>query len=246
VLQLQPRYSNSAGRLLAILENIKANQQYVIQLGPLFFGEQPTKDAAQKSLLCIKSLSQLHSIYAEFIKDLSDADIPDEEKNVLIKGTSSLVTMMYPVSAEQNMRAVSEAEKALLEVCATRLPKENIIEPDDLEQILQSIVGLKQCVSELTAGSILKTILLELIRLSEDAINRFNIYGAKGLKKAFKSMLAEVAEIYLQDDEDVSEIKDTSSWKKATEHLKKFDVVAAKVMKYKPLIEKASGFLLGG
>jgi hypothetical protein len=244
--QLQPRYPNSAGRLLAVLESIKPNQQYIVQLGSLFFDEKPTKDPAQLALLSIKSLSQLHTIYAEFIQDLSDADIPDEEKNVLIKGTASLATMMYPNTAHTNMRAVNEAEKALLEVCATRLPKENIIEPDDLELIFQSISELKQCVSELKSGSILKTILLELIRLSEDAINRFNIYGAKGLKKAFKNMLAEVAEIYLQDDEDLSEIKDSNSWKKASEHLKKFDSVAAKAMKYKPLIEKASGFFLGG
>jgi hypothetical protein len=152
---------------------------------------------------------------------------------------------MYPASADQPIRSVSEAEKALLEVCATRLPKESIIEPEEFDQILQSINDLKECVSELEEGSILKTILLELIRLSEDAISRFNIYGAKGLKRAFKNMLAEVSEIYLQDDEDVSEIKDTTSWNKATEHLKKFDVVAAKAMKYKPYIEKVSGFLIG-
>jgi hypothetical protein len=246
VSQIQPRYPNSAGRLLAILEIIKPNQYYIAQLGPLFFDEKPTKDVAQLALLGIKSLSQLHSIYAEFIQDLSEADIPDEEKNVLIKGTSSLASIMYPNTAHTNMRAVNDAEKALLEVCATRLPKENIIEPDDFEQVLQSIIELKKCVSELAEGSILKTILLELIRLSEDAISRFNIYGAKGLKKAFKNMLAEVSEIYLQDDEDVSEIKDTASWSKATEHLKKFDLVAAKAMKYQPYIEKVSGFLLGG
>ncbi|MFT6987168.1 MAG: hypothetical protein ACJAT7_003021 [Psychromonas sp.] len=242
---LKPRYPNSAGRLLAILENVKPNKPFISELGPLFFEEAPTKDAAQKALLSIRSLSQLHSIYAEFIKDLSEADIPDEEKNVLITGTASLVSMMYPTSADQNMRAVNAAEKALLEVCATRLPKENVIEPDDIENILQSIIELKQCVSDLPAGSILKTILLELIRLSEDSINRFNIYGAKGLKKAFKNMLAEVAEIYLQDDEEVSEIKKSNAWKKASEHLKIFDSVAAKAMKYKPLIEQASGYLLG-
>jgi len=245
VKNLTPKYHNSAGRLLAILESLKSNQPVVNELGPLFFGEAATQDVKHKSLLGIKSITQLHIIYANFVEDLENAEMGDEEKAVLMKGLASLTTLMYPTSTDQGMRVVSEAEKALLEVCATRLPKENVIETEDIELILSSIQELKDLVVDLPEKSVLKTILLELIRLSEDAISRFNIYGAKGLKTAFKGMLAEVAEVYLQDEEDVSEIRDNKGWKKVTNHLKTMDKVAAKVMKYKPLIEKTSNFLLG-
>lgn len=241
----QPRYPNSAGRLLSILENIKGGQSFVVQLGPLFFNEIPRDDIAQKTLLGIKAMNQLHLIYVSFVEDLDEADIPQEEKSVLLKGLESLNSLMYASSMDQAMRIPTEAEKALLEVCATRLPKENNLEAEDLELISKSIFDLKALVGELTSNSILKTVLLELIRLSEDSINRFNIYGAKGLKSAFKNMLAEVAGIYLQDQEDVAEIKNTTAWGKVTDHLKTFDKVASSVVKYKPLLEKASGFMLG-
>jgi len=245
VSNFQPKYPNSAGRLLYVLENLKQGQSFVVQLGPLFFNEKPSNDITQKTLLGIKAINQLHVIYASFVQDLNDADIPDEEKSVLLNGLASLNSLMYAPNMDQAMRAPNEAEKALLEVCATRLPKENIIEEDDLALISESISDLKKMVGDLSNDSILKTILLELIRLSEDSINRFNIYGAKGLKSAFKNMLAEVAEIYLQDQEDTSQIKDTKAWGKVTSHLKTFDKVASKVVKYKPLLEKASGFMLG-
>ncbi len=244
--KLEPKYPNSAGRLLAILDSVKSNVSFIDQLGPLFFDKkQIQKDIAHNSVLGVDVIVQLHLVYGEFVKDLANADIPDEEKNVLINGLSSLKSMMYPVNSGQNMRAVSDAEKALLEVCATRLPKENVISDNDVELIKSSIEALKDSIHELPSDSILRTVLLELVRLSEDSINRFNIYGSKGLKKAFKNMLAEVAEIYLQDEEDVSQVKDTTAWTKAKDHLQKFDAVAAKAMKYKPLIEKASGYLLG-
>jgi len=245
VKNLTPKYHNSAGRLLALLESLKPNQPVVNQLGPLFFDEPVTNKIPQKSLLGIKSITQLHILYANFVEDLEKAEIGDDEKAVLIKGLASLTSLMYPTNLDQSMRPVNEAEKALLEVCATRLPRENIIETEDIDIILASIQELKSLVIDLPPKSVLKTILLELIRLSEDSINRFNIYGGKGLKAAFKGMLAEVAELYLQDEEDVSEIRDTKDWDKVTKHLKTMDKIAAKVMKYKPLIEKTSNFLLG-
>ena len=104
---------------------------------------------------------------------------------------------------------------------------------------------LRETIEELPDGSVLRKILLELARLSEDSVNRFNIYGAKGIKKAFKDMLAEVAEVYLQDEEEISEAKNTPAWRKIVIHIKMFDNVAAKAMKYKPLLEKASQFLIG-
>ncbi len=231
------QYPNSAGRLLIILNQLKPNQAAGGQLIPLMFGSAKTNEPKSIGL---KSLLELHILYAEFIPDLDDADIPNTEKNVLVKGLSSLESMMYPSSVGEGMRGVTEAEKALLEVCATRLPKEKVIDDEDLVKVQESIQTLKKSISELPPESILRNVLLELIRLSEDSINRFNIYGAKGLKKAFKSMLAEVAEIYMQNDEDVSDIKDSDAWGNALKHLKLFDFVASKAMQYSPLLERTT------
>jgi len=242
----QPRYPNSAGRLLAILEEIQSGKPAAQQLVPMIFGEQAPNEDKDLSIQGVKAITELHIIYATFLQDLADSNMGDDERTVIEKGLSSLENLMYPIALNEGLREVSEAEKALLEVCATRLPKENTIDEVDLDKINESIRSLKDAIKELDNQPTLKNILLELTRLSEDSINRFNIYGANGLKKAFKSMLSEVSEIYLQDIEDISEIKDNPAWDKAVKHLKLFDSIAAKAMKYRPLLEKASQYFLGG
>jgi len=241
----EPKYPNSAGRLLAILEAIQSGKPVAQQLVPILFWEEAPSNEKDISLQGVKAVTELHILYATFLQDLADSNMSKEERTVLEKGLSSLENLLYPIALNQGLREVSEAEKALLEVCATRLPKENIIDETDFENIKESIQSLRTAISELDNHPTLKNILLELARLSEDSINRFNIYGAEGLKKAFKNMLAEVAEVYLQDDEDIVEIKENPAWDKAVKHLKLFDSVAAKAMKYRPLIEKASQYFIG-
>ena len=124
-----PKYPNSAGRLLAILEGLVQNRTPLThQLLPLMLGKPMPNEEHQQSIESIKVLTELHFMYVEFLQDLANAEIPAEEKGVLEKGLSSLATLMYPAASNQGARAVSESEKALLEVCATRLPKENILE----------------------------------------------------------------------------------------------------------------------
>ena len=67
-------------------------------------------------------------------------------------------------------------------------------------------------------------------------MDQYTIHGARGFKDAFKKMLAELMEVYLDEGSQVSK---KSWWKKAVGHAKLFDGVAAKLMKYKPLLENA-------
>ena len=240
----KPRYLNSAGRLLAVLESLQPKKT-AEQLIAIMFDSEPPKDAGDLSIIGIKAITELHLLYVTFLQDLTDANISDKEKSVLQSGLSTLENLMYPAALNQGMRPASESEKALLEVCATRLPEEDDLAEEDLNRIRESIKSLRDTIEELPSDSVLRRILLELTRLSEDAVNRFNIYGAKGLKRAFKDMLAEVAEVYLQDEEKLSEIKETSNWQILVQHLKLFDSIAAKLMKYTPYIEKGKQFLLG-
>ncbi len=244
--ETKPKYSNSAGRLLAILETLKQNQSAAQQLVPIMLGKSEPKDNKIVAIDGIKVVIELQKMYLEFLEDLDNADIGEEERSVLIKGLSSLDTLIFIHAVNQGMRQATESEKALLEVCATRLPKENNINDNDTKKIKESIDELRGAIDKLPNDSVLRQMLLELARISEDAINRFHIYGAKGLKRAFKEMLSEVSEIYIQEEENVTEIKGSTAWKKIVEHLKLFDSIAAKGMKYRPLLEKASQYLLGG
>lgn len=242
----EAKYQNSAGRLLAVLESLDSKQASYSYLIPIFFDKKPPDDQKQQSILGMKAVTELHILYAEFLEDLSNADIGEDEKSVLEKGLVSLESLMFPQAMNQAVRALSDAEKALLEVCATRLPKEIKVSAEDFEAIRNSINSLRSEVNQLPERSVLRELLLELVRLSEDSINRYHIYGAGGLKNAFKSMLSEVAEIYMQNEEDADELKSSPAWENAVDHLKLFDAVASKVMEYRPLIESASKLLLGG
>ena len=246
MIKVEPKYLNSAGRLLAILQCINDGQSVSDQLIPLVFGEHPGNDQKRVSSLGVKAITELHILYANFLDDLASADMEDEERTVLEKGLTSLQSLMYPQALNQGLRAPSDAEKALLEVCATRFSRENPVADEDIDCIRESISYLREQVDICAKNLVLRKILLEIIRLSEDSINRYHIYGAEGLKKAFKGMLSEVAEIYMQDENAQSEIRNSSAWNKAVEHLKLFDTVASKTMEYQPLIETASQFLLGG
>jgi len=97
----------------------------------------------------------------------------------------------------------------LLKVCATFIVQDAPIPKDDLEAIRASITNLRSQVESGSLPPALRKALLELIRLSEDAISRFKIYGARGLKKAIKSMLADAAELYGMTDsqKDAEELK---------------------------------------
>tara|TARA_B100000959_G_C14990065_1_gene627455 strand:- start:1595 stop:2323 length:729 start_codon:yes stop_codon:yes gene_type:complete len=241
---MEIKYLNSAGRLLAILQNLKEGEGIGHQLVPIMLGLD-SSTGNNISIDGVKALTELHNLYATFLQDIEDADLGDDERAVLQNGLTSLESLMYPLAVNQGARKVSEAEKALLEVCATRLQKESPISKEDIAEIRKSIDMLKETIEENTTSEVLRTILLELVRLSEDSLNRYNIYGAKGLKRAFKNMLSEVAEIYLQDKESEGDIKKSVTWTKLIAHLKLFDSVASKTLKYRPLLEKASQFLIG-
>ncbi|MCP5004013.1 MAG: hypothetical protein GY941_08740 [Planctomycetes bacterium] len=237
-------YENSAGRLLSILNGLKQSQPANIQLIPIF-ALGPIRKGRKGTAQGIKAITELQLLYIKFLSDLDDTQIGSDEKRVLLKGLSSLESLVYIPAFNSPLRLASEAEKAILEVCATKLSHENRPTEDELKNITKSISNLNKIILDSNVSTILKNILLELIRLSDDSIKRYHIYGAKGLKKAFKGMLAEVAEIYMLEETEAHKITKSKEWKAAFEHIKLFDSVASRVNEYKPLIESATQFLLG-
>lgn len=84
--------------------------------------------------------------------------------------------------------------------------------------------------------------LLEIVRLSRNAVEQYNIYGARGFKAAFKRMLSELMEVYF--DQGADKVKDKAWWKQAVEHVKLIDAMAARLEKYRPLLESAGRIFL--
>ena len=240
-------YRNSAGRLLTLLSSFPNNQQIYEFLPGLITGN-PGKSQWDKQQLSVIALMELDKLYREFLQDMADAQISDEQRNVLLSGLNHINQTVYPMALNGQMRLLTETEKSLLEVCATIIPQEDALEKEDIDKIRESVASLRSLVEEGEISLTLKKALLELIRLTEDAINRFSIHGAKGLKRAFKAMLGEAGDLYASErakgKED--ELKKSGVWSAISKHLRTVDSVVAKIQRYQPYLEKGLPILLGG
>ena len=238
-------YQNSAGRLLAILNTLPNGQPY-LDVIPKMFG---TTGTTQEEVLqaCLTGLMEIHKLYLAFRQDMFDADISEQQRKVILSGLVNLQQSIYPTSMGAGFRRPTDAEKSLLEVAATIIPQEAKLQKDDIEKIRESITSLRLLVEDAEISPTIRKVLLELIRISEDAISRFNIHGARGLRKAFKEMLGEAAEIYgLTGEGEREALKKSGAWASIVKNLKVFDEVGARLLKYKPMLENASRLLLGG
>ena len=94
-----------------------------------------------------------------------------------------------------------------------------------------------------------ETMRLKQNLLMTDSISRFNIHGASGLKRAFKAMLGEASDLYLSEaakgKEAEAEFGNSRAWQAIMRHIKTFDRVAGRILKYQPLLEKGLQILLG-
>ncbi len=241
----EPKYQNSAGRLLALLTAPPSGQTFA-EVFPKTFG-LPMASQDEKVRSCFTALGEIETVYLEFKRDLVDATTNEQQRNVLLSGLATVPQCFYPMQLNATYRGLTEAEKSLLEVCATMISQEEPLRPDDIKTIRESLADLRKFLEQSDIASTLRKVLLDLIRLSEDAISRFNVYGARGLRRTFKTMLGEAAEFYgnMQQSSEAERGKSAEGWKKITHHLKVFDSVASKLLKYQPLFESTVQLFIG-
>lgn len=242
----EPAYQNSAGRLLAILTSLPNNAAYIEAI-PNLFGKD-SKKPQEKQQACLAGLLDLHNLYVEFQQDMQDVQIPEQQRAVLLKGLAGLSQVFYPIQMNTAFRSPTDAEKSLLEVCATILSQEPVLQKDDIKAIRDSIVALRALVEDANISPTIRKVLLDLIRMSEDAISRFSIHGARGLRKAYKAMLAEALDTCASVSTvgEREELTKSNAWAAIVKHLKIIDTVASRLLKYTPVIEFAARLMLGG
>lgn len=234
---------NSAGRLLNLLEQLEG-KTVVPHLLVATRKVNPGAVKAMPKIESIKAISELHNVYFKFVEDLENSSLTEEQQAEFTKGLNSLSDIACPTALNQTFRKLSEPERALLRVVATLLKKENVIDNDEFNEIIDKLGELKSLIKSLPNDHILRPMLLELIRLGTDAIDRYDIYGAEGLKKAFKGMLSEVAELQMKNGEATSEIRKTKEWEDTISYITLFDKVASKALQYYPVLAGSANLLL--
>lgn len=229
--------SNSASRLIKILNTLRNNCNYIDNF-KIFYKADPKLTPAALHILCYEGLSEIQLLYSQFKDDMHNSSMDQDQIETLLSGVKSIEDCIYPNQLGSKFRGLTETEDSLLSVCAAFLQDEGKLTKDDITSIRESIVSLRKLIEDSNISPTLRKVLLELVRLTEDAISRFNIHGAKGLKRALKSMLGEVAELYPNDIEN-------ESWKNTIlGHLKLIDGIASRVLTYKPMIENTAQILI--
>ena len=241
-----PEYRNSAGRLLRLLEMLKPGAPYYKTIASLYGHEPPQKVAAElKGELYLDFMQIVSSAYHQFLDDIeATTAIPDATKPVMRDGLSKLVEIVYPANSSSPPRALQDAEIAVLRMAGSMIPEEDEMAADDKAKIAESIKQLGGTIEGAELPKSVRVALLEIVRLSRNSLDQYNIYGARGFKKAFKRMLSELMEVYLEQGPE--NVKDKDWWKQALDHVKQIDAVAGRLLKYKPLLESLGTLLLGG
>ena len=243
-LPATPEFSNSAGRLLSLLNllNSGKNQNHFDVIASLYGRTKAENDF--KAQAYVHFMSMVSQTFSDFIGDIRTSEkIPDASRQVILDGIGRVMTLAHPINPTSAPQALQGAEVALLRMAGSMLDAEPELEQDDVDAIRKSIDELWADVEGSDISKSAKTAMLELCKLSRSSIDYYRIQGARGFKKAFKGMLAELMAVYLDEGTDVQK---TAWWKKAVGHAKLFDTVAAKLSKYKPLLESASTLFLGG
>jgi hypothetical protein len=242
----EPRYRNSAGRLLAILTSFPKDKQVWDFLPELMTGT-PGKSTQEKHQICSEELYEIQKLYHQFQQDM--LDVSDHTRKETLSNLKNIYQIVYPAGVNQVARLLTESERTALQIVQTMIPEEDKLEKNDLDAIRESIASLRQLVEESDISPALRKALLELIRLSEESISRFNIRGASGLKRAFKSMLGEASSLYLSEaakgKEAETEFAHSRVWQTIVSHIKTVDRIAGRILKYQPLLEKGFQLLLG-
>jgi len=177
------------------------------------------------------------------MSDLTDAGIPDTTKQTLREGLKGVGSVLNPVQLQGACKRIGDAERAVLELAATLLPQGDVLIKTDLDQIRESLAGLQKLTEEADISPTLKKSILELIRLTNDAIARFRIHGASGFKKRFKQMIGEAALLSQEIDKETVEGK--SVIERVQKHLLTIDGVLARITKYKPMFDYLVPLMLG-
>lgn len=239
---------NSAGRLLRLLRILEQsdigqlNYSVATNLVGTPIDNLPTKDA---SPIAYQGMRVVQDAYEEFTVEMREHYPLKSQAEVLLEGLEPLQQSIYQMDLSKPFQAPKAAEFKLLEACAKGLPEENEIPPSEFDQLREGLQTLRDLAEKVKPA--LRKVLLELIRVSEDAIAKYEIRGAAGMKKALKQMWGELAEIWRVETPDKeAEVEKDTVLQAAKAFVMKFDNVFAKAVKYRPLLEYVLPALLNG
>ena len=255
-----PEFNNSAGRLIALLEMVEGNQNLLAAVSSIYnlgpdtgvpiprggfgggggFGGKAVSGPQSRAFLDFAKM--LGSAFDEFVNDVeSSSSIPAPQRTAIKSGINRLFSVAYSVNPNQPIQKLEPAEKALLQMAGSMLEAEPVLEETDAEKVRNSIELLRESLEDSEISKSAKIAMLEVCRLSRNALDQYTIHGARGFKKAFKKMLSEMMLVFLDEGDEKAK---TPWWKNAVSHIRVFDSLTAKLVQYNQLLGAGSKLFL--
>lgn len=236
-----PEFNNSAGRLIRLLEMLPSQYSYFDTITK-FYTPATSPEPEMQGRAYLDFMGLVGKSFDAFLTDIENSpNIPDLTRGLIKEGLTNLAQYAFTNSPASAPRKLQDAELALVRMAGSMLDMEPDLPESDVDSIRESIESLRKELEKADLTKSARQALLELVRLSRNALDHYNIYGAQGFRKAFKKMLSELMEVYLHEG---AEVTKSSWWQTAMSHAKLVDSVAGKMLKYKPLLEGAGKLFL--
>jgi hypothetical protein len=228
---------NSAGRFLAALSGMDGSRSYARAIPPLI-GQSPITSKDYQN--CYIGLLALHELYAQLADDLS---LNAQTRGVL-NGLSRVKQTLYPSQLDSVFQPLEESEKSLLGLAAELLPEELPIERGDDEPLREAIRSLHHMAERTAGGPAVRATLLEMTRISDDALGRYKIHGARAFRRAVGDLLGQAMTLRASADENGAEDQfQAGIWPAVFEVLRQFDLLGSKLLGQKPMLHWAGQWL---
>lgn len=238
-----PEYNNSAGRLIKLLEFAKIGNTGWRERACKIYGLDKNASNILKSRALHEVMRLIIVAIDEFFSDIQNStNISLASQRVLNEGLIGL-SDFFSIDGNSHPPQLSEAHKALLQLAGSMLEEEPIATQPERDQVRAAVEELWDCIKNEDLPKTVKVDLLEIVRLARNAVDQYSIHGVRGFRKALKRMIAEMMEIYAEEG---CSVEDKSWWRAAKKVLCTTEMIAGKILQYKPLIEwagAASGFL---
>lgn len=220
-----------------------SQKNYFETIVKFYIPEGPRPSSEIQARAYLKFMSLVAESFDAFVKDVENSpNIPDLTRGLIKEGLTNLVQYAFSSAPANPPGQMQAAEIALIRMAGSLLEMEPNLPDADAESIRESIDSLRKELENSDLKKSAREALLELVRLSRNALDHYTIYGAKGFRKAFKKMLSELMEVYLHEG---TEVVQTTWWATAMRHVRKVDALAAGLLKYQPLLEGAGKLFLG-
>lgn len=186
------QYNNAAGRILAVLERVKAVKNPMEFAG--FCKALGVEKSWSSALTAVTDLQDEFETLRSEIEGITDNPAKvDLFKTNLAEIEASVRGFHLQMRDNRCQYNIHDSAVVALRFIAADLPQEADADPDDLGRIRDVVSELQKEIEDSdTFGPMVREWLLSLVRIIRDSLDRFAVRGARGMRRQLSSLVGEL------------------------------------------------------